>query len=261
MSAETEIERMLKTGIYQIYNKLNGKRYVGSTTKSFKGRWAGHRNALRRGLHCNRHLQSAWSKYGERSFAFSIIEKCLPESCIRREQYWIDKLSCCFNSKGYNGRPTAENNLGMKFGPHSKEHKAKIAKSVKETGYGPPRLTEASKKKIGDTQRGKPKSEAFKENLRKARTGWKFSEETIAKMRVSAKKRGISQETRDKINTTIRTKEHHIKASESAKRRGISPETRIKISMSLRGNVPSIETRKKISEASKRQWARYRGEL
>ena len=64
----------LRTGVYCIRNTTNGKLYVGSAAVSFKARWNSHRNALRRGEHAAKHLQSSWNKYGEDKFEFLVLE-------------------------------------------------------------------------------------------------------------------------------------------------------------------------------------------
>ena len=63
-----------KTGIYAIINKINGKVYIGSTTKSFKSRWNGHKKELLYKKHINSHLQKAFDKYKASNFKFKIIQ-------------------------------------------------------------------------------------------------------------------------------------------------------------------------------------------
>ena len=53
----------MKSGIYQILNKVNGKSYVGQTD-DFEIRERNHRNSLRANKHFNKHLQSSWNIYG-----------------------------------------------------------------------------------------------------------------------------------------------------------------------------------------------------
>lgn len=54
-------------GIYKIINLKNNKIYFGSSNNLYK-RSADHFSALRKGKHENKHLQSAFNKYGEDSF-------------------------------------------------------------------------------------------------------------------------------------------------------------------------------------------------
>jgi len=48
---------MAIAGVYQILNRLNGKRYVGSSVAA-KARMKEHRRALKDGCHCNKFLQN-----------------------------------------------------------------------------------------------------------------------------------------------------------------------------------------------------------
>jgi hypothetical protein len=53
----------MASGIYQIRNKANGHRYVGSSN-NIQERWHKHISDLNRNKHHSRHLQNAWNKYG-----------------------------------------------------------------------------------------------------------------------------------------------------------------------------------------------------
>jgi len=102
----------MRTGVYQIRNLINNKRYIGSTSSSdrggFKRRERDHRSGLHRGRHHSVHLQRAWDKYGAEAFIFEILEICLPARCLKREQHYMDSLlfaSCAdqrFHQLGYN---------------------------------------------------------------------------------------------------------------------------------------------------------------
>lgn len=83
-------------GIYMIYCKTNGKKYIGSS-KNIKNRLYKHRSHLRRNTHCNPHLQNAFNKYKENSFKIEIIKICKLEELLMWEQYCIDELKPEFN--------------------------------------------------------------------------------------------------------------------------------------------------------------------
>lgn len=59
---------MAESGIYEIVNLVNKKRYVGSAI-NLRVRWRQHRSALIRGDHANTLLRRAWNKHGEANFA------------------------------------------------------------------------------------------------------------------------------------------------------------------------------------------------
>lgn len=101
------------TGIYRITNIQNNKVYIGSS-KSIYSRWSAHRYSLRSGTHFSTHLQSAWSKYGEESFQFELIEECQEEELISREEHHIVSNLANNRSFGYNTRTVCDRNNGIK---------------------------------------------------------------------------------------------------------------------------------------------------
>lgn len=101
-----------KSGIYQILNIVNGKRYIGSAV-NLRKRQNDHWSNLERGNHDNSYLQKAWNKYNKESFFFKIIEYVSNlGQLIKREQHYLDALN-----PEYNLSPTAGNILGYKHTP------------------------------------------------------------------------------------------------------------------------------------------------
>lgn len=135
----------MKTGVYLIVNTVNWKVYVGSTTKGFMKRWWDHLTEFRKGRHA-KHFQSAYNKYGEKSFRFLVLEECPPERCLEREQYWMDCYRSYRREIGYNTSPTAGNCRGTK---HSEEFR----------------------KRVGDRSRGISASLETRRRMSSARTG------------------------------------------------------------------------------------------
>jgi len=56
----------MKSGIYQIKNTVNGKRYIGSAV-NIKMRFQEHKKSLKKGTNSKR-LQHSWNKHGADSF-------------------------------------------------------------------------------------------------------------------------------------------------------------------------------------------------
>jgi group I intron endonuclease len=100
--------------VYKILNTVNNKCYIGSA-KNFVKRKNKHLKMLRHNNHPNRHLQSAWNKYGATVFEFEILEKCNPETLIAQEQFWMDNAKYQ-GIELYNIREKAESNLGFHHG-------------------------------------------------------------------------------------------------------------------------------------------------
>lgn len=241
-------------GIYYIQNNVNGKRYIGSSVDVYR-RIKCHLNNLRKGVHVNVHLSRAWSNVGETSFETGICEIVSDiTKLIEREQCWID-------AEGYyNLAPTAGSTLGFKqdeefkarqsarlmgsgnpmFGKKrpdvgermravhtgrklTDEHKQKCSAALKGRSASTP-MSEERKKKIGDANRGKirteshrakiseagkrrpPISEVTREKLRLTNSNFRHSEETKQKM--SQLKTGVprSQASIEKQKETVRRK-------------------------------------------------------
>lgn len=90
-------------GVYCIRNKMNGKVYIGEAINIYL-RWIEHRCRLRNNYCENSYLQRAWSKYGEDSFLFEVLERCEIEDLIKRESHWCTVFNSYNRSKGYNLR-------------------------------------------------------------------------------------------------------------------------------------------------------------
>lgn len=106
-------------GIYAIKNKINNKYYIGQS-KDFKQRWMEHRAQLRHGHHHNKHLQAAWTKYGEDSFEFSIVEECEDQELRnQREIYYIERYDAFYD--GYNMNIGGGSCKGFKHTPEEIE--------------------------------------------------------------------------------------------------------------------------------------------
>lgn len=88
-------------GIYMIKNLVNSKIYIGQSVR-IKQRWHDHRKHLRAGNHYNIHLQSAWNKYGEDNFEFSIVKICPEEELDDLEIYYVDYYNSMNKNYGYN---------------------------------------------------------------------------------------------------------------------------------------------------------------
>jgi len=195
-----------KSGIYQILNLLDGKVYVGKASL-FRTRWGTHRTALRRGVHCNPALQSAWSKYGEQSFRFEVLEEVSdPTLLSQREGFYCNLLNVFDRRFGYNLEPIDP------FGVSSMSNETKRKMSVAKLGKPGPwagkkrpmsqehieNLRAAAQRRVGI-----PRSETTCQKVSEALTGLKRSEETRRKISQAqfGKKRGpLSEETRRKIS-------------------------------------------------------------
>lgn len=109
-------------GIYCITNLKNDKKYIGQTY-DLKYRWMRHKSDLNCGRHHNKHLQSAWNKYGENNFSYSILEYCPIEILDDKEIYWIEFYNVLNSKCGYN---LADGGLGCRGYKHTEEEILKM---------------------------------------------------------------------------------------------------------------------------------------
>ena len=125
----------METGIYEIKNTVNGKWYRGQVQSDygFEKRWSDHKCLLNRKKHKNKHLQSAWNKYGENAFEFTILSRCAPDFCDELEAYWI--------GDDYNNPAVSYNKIagGGTSGLRSEETRTKISAAKK--GWKPTQET------------------------------------------------------------------------------------------------------------------------
>lgn len=117
--------------IYMIFNLVNGKIYVGQTTKP-KYRWREHLYAASHPSYISHRLiHRAILKYGNNNFEFRIIQKLnSSKEASEAEMYWIDfyKSNKCRypNGLGYNLTDGGESTIGTKWTDESKENFSKL---------------------------------------------------------------------------------------------------------------------------------------
>lgn len=168
--------------IYQILNKVTGKRYVGSASDYAKRCYA-HRKKLMLGTHHSPKLQNSWDKHGADNFVFSIIEVISDKSKLtEREQHWIDVYRAV--EDGYNINPVAGSSRGIPRGPRTEEVKRKISQAQKGRIF-----TEEHKAALRAAENprmsGKTQSEYFRKRMSEVQTGRKKSAEEIEKNRAT----------------------------------------------------------------------------
>lgn len=180
--------------IYAFRNRENGKVYIGSAIDALERR-NDHLYALRRGRsHCP-HLQAAWTKYGEDTFEWGIVEVVAePTMLIEREQFWMDIFQSCDRLFGYNARPKAGNQLGLR---HSDVSRAKISASKKGKK---PDLSDEQRARMSALHKGRKRSPETGAKISAANTGRKMSPEAIAKTRAANLGRKASDATKAKLS-------------------------------------------------------------
>lgn len=117
---------MSQCGIYMIRNKSNGKIYIGSSIDCSR-RFSEHIGRLKRGVHVNAKLQSAWNKYGNELFEFEVLFNVLNRVDLEKiEQHFLDEYMAVIS--GYNLSPTAGNTFGWKASLETRKKMSEAAK-------------------------------------------------------------------------------------------------------------------------------------
>lgn len=193
------------SGIYEIVNLENGKRYIGSAV-SIPNRLSGHRSQLRAGKHRNPKLQRSWTKYGADKFVFRTILICAPANLICYEQILLDKFGPQLNLS-----PTAGSTLGVV-------------------------LSDDRRQKISAKLKGRKRDRDAVERSAAKRRGVKLSPEHRQTLFGNKHALGLKHTDEWKTANSLRNK---------GKRRPKSPEYRAKISAALKGISHSAERRAK----------------
>jgi group I intron endonuclease len=183
--------------IYLLTNTINGKTYVGLSTKTLEQRWSRHCRSARGDSSC--HIHNAIRKYGPDAFTHHIIEETTKELMFDRERYWISVLTPEYNMTegGQGGIPSDDvrkrlSNAQKAFLKRNPEHQQKLLKAMH------------------DARRGKPQSQETREKIRAKLTGRKLTPQHRATLRRPKKykkyKRVLTPEHRQKISDAMRRK-------------------------------------------------------
>lgn len=173
----------MKSGIYKIINKLNGKFYVGMSV-NIESRWQKHRCPS--GQKNGTVLARAFAKHGVDNFDFEIIELCPIGLLCEKERHYIKTLS-----PNYNASDGGDGSRG-----HS------VSESVRAT-------LKAKGKEQWEALSPEQKLLRIKNNLKGPRKGHDVSQVTREKIRIAAKKQAEKSgwppaSLREKASETMR---------------------------------------------------------
>lgn len=204
--------------IYKITCTVNGKYYIGSTLNKTQ-RWARHRRELRRGKHVNKNMQASWTKYGEGSFVFEVLEVVEePAHLFVAEQRYLDVCAGtpeCFNWSRYAGAP-----MRGVFGPAHFAYGKKLPEEMKKRISAA--LSGEKHPNWGKKTPAETMAKIVEANKSNPWRGQKHTPEALAKIAAASKGRVVSEETRAKRSKALRG-------------RAISTAQRLQISRTLSG--------------------------
>jgi group I intron endonuclease len=177
--------------IYCITNKLNGKRYVGFTTKDINTRFQKHIYTSKKSPFKSP-LYDAILKYGKENFECTLLYE--GDDALEKEDGFIQLMGNYNTISGGNIPPSF---LG---------HKQSLS----------------ARKKISDSKKGVPRpAEMVARNAKKHR-GFKHTADSIEKMRIIKTGKKHSLESKEKMSRAKKgipnSEEHNRKISETKKR-------------------------------------------
>ena len=257
--------------VYVITCALNGKQYVGQTTRGTMARWAQHKACVVKPKYP---LHRSLMAYGVDNFSLAVVDTATTqEELDAKEIHWIATLMT-LSPNGYNlttggegGKRTQETKdklavLGA-MRKHTLDSKKKIGESSKGRNVGSKRSDE-TKALMRESWNRTPEGA---ERIRQVHLGKTHTPEAKALMSAKAKARWAElaiDDPRRKQSTELiekrcaahlgskRSEEAKARMSAAAKTRPpVSPETREKMSASRKGKAHSPETRAKMVESRK----------
>ena len=228
----------LKSGVYKIINKLNGRTYYGSA-KEFKRRSKQHAKSLEAGKHYNKFLQADFNMCGTDAFVFEVVEVIEGDKGARLlvEQRYLDAYQgsndICYNlrkdattgdgcwSKDPEETRKKHSEVSKKMW-ESEEHRKNISEKNSEASkkqWSDPEIREKMIKKIreaGESMKGVPRAKHSEETKRKiaiAHTGLsapykgkKLSEEQAEKSRKFLLRYAKSEKRIEALRSAARVK-------------------------------------------------------
>jgi group I intron endonuclease len=213
------------SGLYEIVNLVNGKRYIGSA-KDIRERWYKHHHRLRKGTHHSPALQNSWDAHGEKGFAIRPLLLCSEDNLLFYEQRCLDVLR-----PELNGCPVAGRTTGYR---HTEETRARMR---------------AIQQRLGAMRAGVPANRPI-------------SDITRQRMSEAARGRTLSPEARAKVSAAVKGRKPSEKAlslirgNKYALGYRHTPEAIAKITEKARN--PSPETRLLLQAAANKRWAAHR---
>ena len=206
-----------QASIYTLRHLPTNRCYVGHTTQKPFDRLYGHLKDLVGGTHLSTFMQNVWNKYGNGEFEFELLEFCLIENRLDREQFWIDTLNSVFNIA-----KVAGSTYGTK---RTFEDRQKFSEIQKRAGNVKKYLhTDAARKrhrevvssieyreKMSKVMKGRVVTEETRKRMSAARqqllaTGWRLQVSEFSRQQTSKRFKGKKKtpEHQAKINAGLR---------------------------------------------------------
>jgi len=163
--------------VYLITNLINGKRYVGQTTRSVEARWKSHTWACTL-VKPTMPVTKAIKKYGKSNFKIEILQHCTSQEDTDAAEIHFATTLSTFVPKGYNLR-------------------AGKARGV---------MIEEVRLRIGQGNQGKMPSLAARQNMSKAHTGVPLNALQLKKLKERRKGKSLSPGAQERAVDVVTAK-------------------------------------------------------
>lgn len=190
--------------IYKVTNKINGKVYIGQTTRTLDKRQACHLSEMR-ACRYNSVFHKALRKYGKDSFIWEIVEHCNTKEEL--DEMEISYIKQCNSYKfGYNLTSGGGGALGTK---HSDEYKIMMSdkQKGKNNSFYNKRHSEDTKRIISEHSLNRAHPKEYRDSI--IGEGNPFYGKTHTsvvrdKIKTANRKRVWSEESRAKLSSSLK---------------------------------------------------------
>lgn len=242
--------------IYLIRNRVNGKVYIGQTTKTVAERWHGHIDQSKH--RARTYIHKAIRKYGKEAFDVVILHQALnQEDLDEMETRSIWSHDSMDPNVGYNLLAGGRGSSGRKWTP---EQRAKASEKQKARFKANPLTDEQRAEKSSILRKYQAEHPEWKDTLRN-RLLEQWNDTEYREAQKASMPRSRAQEMRAKATPAVWTEE--MRASLSAKKKGVpcSTETKKKLSeywSGKPGRPHTEEAKQKCRDVANRRWAAHR---
>ena len=217
---------MVKSGVYQIILREDGRSYIGSAV-DIKTRWRNHISASK-SLRTKQVIARAIAKHGKENFDWKILELCEIDQLLNRGQHWLDTVRPFADEhNGFNVRKVADSNLGITRSIESRLKQSKTMTGVQKTEGHKRKMSEnwhksrsaeyfdeCSKRMTGDNNPAKRAD--VRSKISKSMTGKTWKDDTV-RLKTHIEQRTGSKRTDEQKSVMSKAQQRVKTRSDSAK--------------------------------------------
>lgn len=181
--------------VYRITNKVNGKAYIGITTRTLEKRWREHLNAMATQSKTNRALYGAMHKYGVTNFAVDHLFSAFTLEGLKATERALISQYETLAPNGYNLTAGGDGVWGYKW---DKEVRERIAAKIRGRKHTPEHIEKCRRARVGLVM---PREAV--ERSRTRRTGAKRTPEQCARISAGRMGKGLLNTAAQKYSDAL----------------------------------------------------------